>query len=456
MLSLALSAQLSAQENNIADKKSALDLDAGFDFRLRYEFKDDWMDRAKTTVNPKYEDYYRLRTRVWGKIAYGEAFSGYLRLGNEFRDYRNSEGNKQKNEFPDELYIDNLYLDFKPMGDVVNLRFGRQDLKEGAGRLISDGTPGDGSRTTYFDALLATIKLLEKSDLDLMITWNRPRDDWTLGNPHDIYDNTKIKSGNPYSKMDEKGLMAYFHYNEVPSFPMEFYWIWKQETRFYDKNTRYPGRDFHTLGTRLMPRLSEKLSAELEAAVQLGRTDGQTGMQARDIAAWMTYAGITYSEKTFFGNPKITGALLYLSGDKDSYYKTVNGSTDTGWNPVFNRSSWFSELCSGMYDQYRWSNLIYPHLEAGLEPYPKHKLKIQCGPMFAAEEDNNATDKYRGLYTQLRYDFPLLSKIFGRRGELTGAIVGETLYYGNYYEHDTALVNEDAAYWLRFELNGKF
>jgi hypothetical protein len=446
-----------AQTEGIEEKKAAgFDFDAGLDFRFRYELKDDWMDKGKTSVNGEYEDYYRMRTRVWGKATFGEDLGAYLRLGNEFRDYHNpAASNTHKNEFPDELYIDNFYLDFNNVGDRVNVRVGRQDIKEGAGRLISDGTPGDGSRSAFFDAILVKVKLLEKSDVDLMATWNRYKDSWTLGNPYEDYDLTKIKSGTPtYSRMDEKGLMAYFHYNEVKDFPMEFYYIWKQEDRFYDKKDRYPGRNFHTVGTRLMPKLTEKLSAEVEAAVQLGRTDGQHGMEARDLAAWMAYAGLTYSEKEVFAKPKVTGAVLYFSGDEDSYYKTKDGSTDTGWNPVFNRATWISEVCSGMYDQYRWSNLVYPHVEIELEPYSKHKVKAQCGPMFAAEKDNGATDSYRGLYTQVRYDFPLLSKVFGKRGDLTGAVVGEALLYGDYYAHEA--VGADAATWLRFELNGKF
>lgn len=442
----------------VVHKASGLDLDAGMDLRFRYEYKDNWMDKGKSTVSQKssvYEDYYRMRTRVWGKATYGDDLGAYLRLGNEFRDYRNSPENRHKNEFPDEVYIDNLYFDFKNIEDRVNLRIGRQDIKEGAGRLVSDGTPGDGSRSAYFNAILATVKVLEKSDVDLMATWNPYRDDATMGNPHDAYDLSKIKSGSPYSKMDEKGLMAYFHYNEVKDFPMEFYWIWKQETRFYDKATRYPGRDFHTLGARLMPKITDKLSAELETAVQVGQTDGQAGMESRDIFAWMGYGGLTYSEKDIFGKPKLTGALLYLSGDEDSYYATKDGSVDNGWNPVFNRATWFSEIGSNMYDQYRWSNLIYPHMELGVEPVSKNKIKLQAGPMFAAQKDNNASGNYRGFFSQLRYDFPILSNLVGKRGELTGAVVGEALWYGDYYA-SAATVDADAAYWLRFELNGKF
>ena len=436
--------------------QDGIGFDGGGDFRFRYEYKDNWMDKGKTSVNPQYEDYYRMRTRLWGKAYFGEDYAAYLRMGNEFRNYRNTEDNGRKNEFPDEVYIDNLYVDVNNIGDRVNLRIGRQDIKEGAGRVVSDGTPGDGSRSAYFNAILATVKVAEKSDVDLMATWNHYRDDLTIGNPHDPYDLTKIKSGDPYSKMDEKGLMAYAHINEVQDFPMEFYWIWKQEEDFYDKTTRYPGRDFHTLGTRLMPKLTEKLTAEAEAAVQFGRVDGKTGMEDRDIFAWMGYGGLTYSEKEIVGKPKLTGALLYLSGDKDSYYKTKDGSTDSGWNPVFNRTDALSEICGGMYDQYRWSNLIYPHLEAAVEPADKHKVKLQAGPMFAARKDNGATGDYRGFFSRLRYDFPIISNLIGKRGELSGAVVGETLWYGDYYAHDTASVDEDAAYWLRFELNGKF
>lgn len=452
---VAMAAQVFAQETpGIVEEKSVLDFDSGLDFRFRYEFKDGWMEKGKTAINPEYEDYCRMRTRVWGQATHGDDLGAYMRLGNEFRDYRNSEANKHKNQFPDEVFIDNLYFDFNNIWDRVDLRVGRQDVKEGSGRLISDGNPGDGSRSSYFNAILVKVKLLVNSDIDVMATWNPYRDDATLGNPYDNYDLTKIKSGSPYSEMDEKGLMAYFHYNEVQDFPLEVYWIWKQETRFYDKSTRYPGRDFNTLGTRLMPKLTDTLSAEVEVAGQLGQTDEQSGMDTRDLAAWMAYAGLTYSDKAVFGKPQLTGAILYLSGDKDSYSKTSDGSTDSGWNPVFNRAAWFSEVASSMYDTYRWSNLIYPHLQAGIDPYSKHKIKLQCGPMFAAEKDNGAKENYRGLYTQVRYDFPLLSKVFGKRGDLTGAVVGEALVYGDYYAHD--VVGTDVATWLRFELNGKF
>lgn len=436
--------------------QSDFQVNAGGDIRARYEIKDNWPSSGKTAIKTDYEEYLRFRTRLWGEIAYQEKYKLSMRVANEFRDYHNSPKNKDKNKFPDEGYVDNLYFDVKNIADSFSLRLGRQDITLGAGRLVKDGTPGDGSRSTYFDAIRGTFNLMEKSTLDVIGTYNHYRDDATIGNGHDVYDLTKIKSGSPYSQMDEMGLIAYLTYNEVENFPMEFYYIWKQETRFYDTLDRYPGRNFHTLGTRLNPKFNKQLSGELEAAVQAGSVDSQSDRPSRDIMAWMTYAGLTYADKTLAGKPTGTLALLYLSGDEDSYYKTIEGNTDNGWNPVFNRTSWFSEIASGMYDKGRWSNLIYPHLQAQFEPYRKHKVKIQTGPMFAAKKDNGANDLDRGYFSQVKYEFPLISTFRNKHGSLKGAITAEMLHYGDYYEHNLADNHANAAYWLRFEIKSTF
>lgn len=429
----------------VSAETNSLCFDGGGDIRARYEWKNNFPDKGKTTVSPDYADYLRFRPRLWGKVSY-EDYTVYTRLADEFRYYRRPLKDRDKNKFPDEIFLDNLYFEAKNIGDRVDLRVGRQDIKEGSGRVVSDGTPGDSSRSAYFNAILAKVHFLEKSDVDLMGTWNTYRDELTVFEPNDIWDLTKIKSGDPYSEMDEQGAMAYLHYNEIKDFPIEGYAIWKRESQFYSGNTRYPGRQFGTFGTRLAPKFNERFSAETEAALQAGRVD------SRPILAGMLYGGASYTEPTVFSKPKLTAACLYLSGDKDSYYKTADGSTDNGWNPTFNRTTWFSEICSGMYDQLRWSNLVYPHMELKLTPVSKHKISFQCGPMFAAERDNDADSSYRGFYTQARYDFPLISGIFGKRGDLSGALVAENLQYGDYYDHDS----ESAATWVRCELNAKF
>ena len=76
---------VSAQEG--AQQASGFDFDAGADVRFRYEVKDNWMDKGKTTVSPEYEDYCRARLRAWGKATSGEDYGTYLRLADEFRGY---------------------------------------------------------------------------------------------------------------------------------------------------------------------------------------------------------------------------------------------------------------------------------------------------------------------------------------------------------------------------------
>ncbi|MGI5868230.1 MAG: alginate export family protein [Kiritimatiellia bacterium] len=458
----ACAAGIQAMAQDAPVEKSMFDF--GGNIRARYEFKDNWPDKGKSTVNGASEDYLRFRTRIWGDAELCDALSIRLRLANEFRQYRNAPNN-HKQEFPDELFVDNLYANWK--GDGYSVKAGRQDIKLGSERLVSDGTPGDGSRSTFFDAVFAKFDIGEKSALNLIGTWNHYRNDLSVGDTEgNLYDMTKIKSGNPYSKMDEGGAIAYAEIKEYEDLPFDLYWIFKMEEDFYSKKEKYPGREFHTVGIRLMPKFNDWLSGELEAAWQFGEVDsqdarltgetdketgeaiGQDAIKSRDIGAGMLYAGLTGKAKDLPWTPSLTLATLYLTGDKDSYYKTADGTTDGGWNPVFNRTSWFSEIASGMYDQSRWSNLIYPHAQLAVKPAKGHSVSLEVGPMYADEKDNKAEDGYRGLFAKAKYGFPV-AEVAGVK--LTGAVVGEMLDYGDYYDTD-----EDAATWARFELVANF
>ena len=121
--------------------------DAGVDFRFYNVYSDNPVayqnnqtaETATDTQKGTYYDYCRLRTRPWGRMRVDDQYELYMRLGNEFRAYDN---NKQLYPFPDELYIDNLYVDLDDLWrDRLSVRLGRQDLKYGAGRVIRDGTP---------------------------------------------------------------------------------------------------------------------------------------------------------------------------------------------------------------------------------------------------------------------------------------------------------------------------
>lgn len=421
----------------VAEAPSKLKLNAGADLRFRYDYKDN-APSSGGKINTTYQDYYRLRTRVWGE-AKVENVTLFGRLANEFRDYHNA---PQQYDFPDELFIDALYVDVSgAFDDLVDLRVGRQELKYGEGRIISDGSAGDGSRSTYFDAVRTSYHVSEKSTLDVFGIYQRPEDDWTLGN--EAYDLTSL-TGGENNDLTESAVGLYLTLAEKKEFPVELYYIWKDESRYYnkgDRSKRVPGRDFSTAGTRLTPELNERFTAEFEGATQFGETD-----DGRDILGFLGYAGLLYKVAPDHAwRPTVKGGLLYLSGDEHA--KTGD---DTNWNPVFNRTTWFSELASGQYSKYYWTNLLYPHLELGAVPAKAQKVTLEAGPMFAAENDTAQDDSYRGLLGVAKYQFPLLKGFFRKESEVKGTVLGEVFDAGDYY------ADAETGYYLRFELAAKF
>jgi len=180
LLTVASAGQGTAGERCVAD--------AGIDWRFYDVYSDNPVayqnnrtdDTATDTQKGTYYSYYRLRTRPGARVDIGDRYGVYGRLANEFRVYDN---NRQTQRCPHELFIDNLYVDVLDVWpDRLGVRVGRQDLKYGAGRVIRDGTPGDISRSYYFDAVKSEFRITEASTLDLTGIWQRPKDAWTLGN----------------------------------------------------------------------------------------------------------------------------------------------------------------------------------------------------------------------------------------------------------------------------------
>jgi len=404
-------------------------------------------DTATDTQKGTFYNYYRLRTRPWMRVRFDDRHELYGRLANEFRVYNN---NKQTYPFPHELFIDNLYLDWRGVWrDRLDLRIGRQDMRYGAGRVIRDGTPGDISRSYYFDAVKAGVRVTEKSTLDLVGIWQRPKDNWTLG--HEDVDLTRYQVSEEGNDLTERGLMAYYTSKEHSEFPYELYYVYKDESRWLSSNgQRLPERRYHTVGARVTPRLDEHWTAEGEVAGQVG-TIGDSGASGeRDILAWMGFGGLTYTATERRWKPYVTTALLVLSGDDDRFDDPNAQGMDTGWNAVFGRGVWTSDVMSAAYAGYRLSNLIYPHVELGVNLTDGYAFNIQGGPQYAYESDNSNGDMFRGFLSVLRCQFPLLRASKERRGAVRGAIKAEVLDAGDYYG------DPEVAYYLRFEIHAQY
>ena len=439
----------------------ALSFDAGADVRIRYESMDDIPlgGYSGAGVASPYMDWFKFRTRVWGEAG-NDAFRLYGRIGNEFRAYPGKHSSNTKNwEFPDEVFLDNLFLDLPGLaGDFLDVRIGRQDFAGpdmyGAGRIIMDGNNCDGPRTQYFDAILVRLHFSDTETTDLLGIYDSAHDALNIGDNHggpggatmdDRWRNT-IRPG--YTGVIEAGGGVYHRSRSLESLPADLYWIFKHESDARNaEGDVEAGRDMHTVGALLKPRFTQSFSAEIEAAYQFGeKTSGA------DISAMMGYGALRYDWEGESFKPWAKLSAYYLSGDRT---RDGNDDSDKSWNPVWSRWEQFSALWAQntQYGICYYSNIVRPALEFGFTFGKRWKANAQTGPIFAAEEDGQGggTGRDIGWLSELDATATLVDGIADGRGKVTTTLRGEVLDpYGDYYATD------ETAYFVRWELNASF
>ena len=377
-------------------------------------------------------NWIRFRTRTWGFVE-GERFRLYGRFGNEFRLYPTESGpsgSTRNWRFPDELYVDNLYIDLKDLFDGwFDLRAGRQDFlgseAYGSKRIIGDGTPGDDSRSDYFDAIRARIKFTETEKLDVLAIWNGDEYmlHWGDHGGIDREPNTIVQGS---SGLTECGGGLYHRSRTLDWMPVDAYWIYKHESSAFASDGReIGGRDFHTFGTLLRPKFTKNLGGEFELAWQTGTRD--TGAY---VGGHMVYAAIDWDfrpGRTL--DPWLRGSCYYMSGDK---HGDGEDDTDYAWNPIWARWPQFSDLWvkSFFHGIAYWSNLIYPAMEAGLRHDGLGSVSLAMGPLLAAVDDGAGHGDggcYIGWLSSIKIEVPILKGLWDGRGEVLTHVRAELL-----------------------------
>lgn len=386
------------------------------------------------------EDYFRIRTRLWGQVT-TERIEAFLRVTNEFRYYRTPHDRKGRQRFPDVTLIDNLYVTFKDVGDLVDIKIGRQDLRFGNGRMISEGTVIDGSRTCYFDAARLTFKFDDKRTLDAFALYIA-REDWmpTLGRRHDprSADTKSYHEDITAYNQNEYGAGLYYQDRSSAAFGWDLYYIFKGEEGSHSTVLENGPFHSHTFGTRLLPRFTETLSGETELAVQIGDDN---------LLAAQAYTGLTYAPGWHL-KPAFTVAALYLSGDRDA----TRGKH--AWHSLFNRDTALGDIVGAMYNAYDHTNLFYPHFAINLTPATGHTLSFTTGPLFAPVSESNPAggtySKYRGYYVQAWYVIDVGQYI--ARGtpfeDMKFRIFSEAMTKGDYYRDG----EDNLSYYLELQL----
>ncbi|MEI6970530.1 MAG: alginate export family protein [bacterium] len=410
---------------------------AGFDLRLREEAFDKFQLPGASAVP---NTYFRIRPRIWAEADLLDNVTLRIRGVDEFRYYIKPSYEDDFNmdapyKFGDEIVFDHIYLDIKGMlKKKLDLRIGRQDLMYGKGWVMLDGTPGDGSRTLYFNAIKATWKGIDKTTVDAFGLYNPGEDPLAIGN--EDRNITSYSAALTPNDVAESGAGVYAVCKAF-KIPFDTYGIYKREDGYVDKKTtnNVPAGKIGTVGFRVMPTLctANNISALLEAAYQFG-TRGDA-----DIGAYLVEATLTYAPKVML-KPSVEAGIYMLSGD-DASTKDKN----EGWDPLFARFPQHSDMYVFWYSGGRWSDLTMPKLTASFWPCEQFKATAMIANLQAAEESSTG-GKERGWLYLLKGEADLSSLFDLSKDALKGHLLLECLKPGDYYAGD------DTAYFARWEL----
>jgi hypothetical protein len=405
--------------------------------RLRHEYWKNNKDMNSQSMDSGDRNFFRFKTSAWGQADY-DIYTLFVKLTNEAKSYLYYGGNAKKGLTgeSDELLFDNLYLDVKkPGGAPVDFRLGRQDLLNmyGENFLLGDGTPGDGSRTYYFNALKASWTIDKENTLDLLYI-DMPKTDQYLP----VFDQNKGETA--LSLNDELAYVVYLKNKSIKDLSIEPYYIYKHEGAASGLQSQTG--EIHTAGA-----YSKYMMAPWTLHVQLADQFGKYGTEDRQALGGFAFIDQDFKEIPF--SPVLSLGYVYLSGDDK------NTSKNEGWDPLFSRFPIWSEILvtsfTGESGVGYWTNMQMYRAQAALKLCPKSKLTLIYSLLRANElvpasatYSFSGTGKTRGSLYQAKLDYTFNKNV-------AGYILGEYFDPGNFYT-STA----DAAVFVRTQIEIKF
>ncbi len=316
----------------------------GGDIRLR-------LTSVDRDTNPDYDanggaasgppsQFLRVRERVYGCFDITDSAQLYLRLAHRWHQQSSSplDPNDQQAGFhgpnsgntwgfPDEVYIDNLYLDLKDVADTDwSLRLGRQDVILGNGVVLLEGTPFDQGRSIYFDGAVASYDT-ECDKVKLLALYNDDYDPYVFINDQ----NRVLRRGNQWIV----GVDWTHTFDE--SLNSELYALYvdiDDDLREGVNTVSANNAELYVVGLRVFGNPSEQMSYSIEAAQQYGESAGAADFTGEMIDARVT---LKASEGTKF-SPALSFEYTYMSGDDAN-----TADEAEGWHPVMAEYPMFRE-----------------------------------------------------------------------------------------------------------------
>jgi len=411
----------------------------GVSERARHEYWKDIFDYNADVLDNR--NFFRFKTSLWLNADMNDDLKAFVKFTNENRAYTywgvNATGNKDFHYDINELVFDNLYVDINNiLGMPFDLRIGRQDFlgTYGEGFLIMDGTPQDGSRTFYFNAVKGAWRIDDANVLDFIYI-NNPRDDIFLP----VLNEDKAPQN--LNTTDEVAYILYWKNKGIKDLLLESYYMYKREDDDGGRGLQGQKGYINTLGS-----FAKYAFAPWTLRGQCAYQFGTYGTNDRRAIGGYVYLDRSFKDVKF--KPVASVGFSYLSGDKRKTTK------NEAWNPLFSRWPWISELYvlsmgteTGVLGY--WTNMQVWSASLVLATSPKTKLSLwhhflRAPEQIAATTVFSSSGKDRGHLPQARFDYAINKNV-------STYVLAEYMVPGNFYVN-----NRDSALFLRTEVQIKF
>ncbi len=332
-----------------------------------------------------------------------------------------------------EIFFDNLYVRWRPSARrPFTLTVGRQDIFLGEGFVVADGTPLDGSRSYYFNAVRFDYDIRPNHRLTAFLH-TMDRTDRFLPVIHA----PNLLTPQALVEQPERAVMIYYA-GRFGRVGLDGYFIRKSVTA--PEAGMIPS-GINTLGARTVAVLVPPLALTLEGAWQSGSCGGVKR------AAFGGIAHLDYSPRWRFKTLKtfVLGGI-YLTGDDPATPRME------GWDPLFSRwPKWSEGYIYTLSRESRiayWSNLssVYGSLVFDFGPSANATVTVhRLGAEHARPgEFPGGTGLRRGALIVGRLNF-VINKA------LSGHLEWDRFDPGDFYRPGAAGFN-----WLRLELQVKY
>ena len=299
--------------------------------------------------------------------------------------------------------IDTLNVQWKkPLDLPATVTVGRQDINLGDNWLFGDGTPEDGSFTTFLDSARVTYDLKDQHttiDAIGIVQSGRP-DAWlpTIGP-------STTQGGNPNAYLltdqNEKGAVLWIANKSLPAANVDGYFIYKHDSALNDAPASLftDNADIYTFGGRVSGLVEEHLKYSAEGAYQFGRKQyvwsnlqevvgapppALSDSNFHNLSAFGVKSKISYLFKDKL-NDQLSMVFEFLSGDNpktgnDEMFDVLWGRWPQ-WSEMYNIYSYVNETRVG-----QTANLIRFGPTWSVDPIKDMNFSLTYNALFADQD----------------------------------------------------------------------